>query len=188
VEQKHRASLEAIMHQGKALIAHNNIRFVFMHLPVPHPPGIYDRATGKLRDAGTYIDNLALADRSLGELISSLNATASANNTTLIVSSDHSWRTPMWRSNGGLSGEEEAASRGEFDARPMLMIHFAQQSSEVIVSQPFPQVALHEIIASMLRGRIQSTPDLETWLKTQSPAKASTQSENTIIGAPIAKP
>jgi hypothetical protein len=182
VEQRHRASLEAIMQQGQLLIADDKIRFVFMHLPVPHPPGIYDRSTGKLRDAGSYIDNLALADRSLDELIRTLNATASAPNTTLIVSSDHSWRTPMWRSNGGLSAEEEVASRGKFDARPMLMIHFAQQSSEVAVSQPFPQVALHEIIASMLRGSIQSAPGLEAWLKTRP------QSENTVIGAAIAKP
>jgi hypothetical protein len=70
----------------------------------------------------------------------------------------------------------------------MLMIHFAQQSSDVAVSQPFPQVALHEIIASMLRGSIQSAPDLEAWLKTRWPTKARPQAENAVIGTAIAKP
>jgi hypothetical protein len=134
VEQKHRASLQAIMQQRQALIADEKIRFVFIHLPVPHPPGIYDRSTGKLRDGGTYSDNLALADRSLDELISSLNATASAGNTTLIVTSDHSWRTPMWRSIAGLPAEEQAASQGRFDPRPMRP---AQSSLSMHPESPF---------------------------------------------------
>jgi hypothetical protein len=167
VEQQHRSSLQAIMQQGQALIADEKIRFVFIHLPVPHPPGIYDRSTGKQRDGGSYIDNLALADRCLDELISSLNATASAGNTTLIVTSDHSWRTPMWTSNAGLSAEEQAASHGKFDPRPMLMIHFPQQTHEIDVSQPFAQVTLHRIIVSMLQGHIESAPDLAAWSQTQ---------------------
>jgi Sulfatase len=187
VEQQHRASLQAIMQQGQALIADEKIRFVFIHLPVPHPPGIYDRSTGKLRDAGTYIDNLALADRSLNELISSLNATASAGNTTLIVTSDHSWRTPMWRSNVGLSAEEQAASQRGFDPRPMLMIHFPQQTHEVDVSQPFAQVTLHRIIVSMLQGHIQSTPDLEAWSLTHWTQERTTLPRNTLAGAASAK-
>jgi hypothetical protein len=166
-EQKHRASLEAIMQHGEALIADERIRFVFIHLPVPHPPGIYDRSTGKLRNAGTYIDNLALADRSLDGLISSLNATASAGSTTLIVSSDHSWRTPMWTSNGGLLPEEQAASQGRFDPRPILLIHFPQQTQEVDVSRPFAQVDLHRIILSMLQGHIDSAAALEVWSQAQ---------------------
>jgi Sulfatase len=187
-EQQHRASLQAIMQQAQALIADEEIRFVFIHLPVPHPPGIYDRSTGKLRDGGTYIDNLALADRSLDELITSLNATASAGNTTLIVTSDHSWRTPMWTSIAGLSAEEKAASQGRFDPRPMLMIHFPQETHEVDVSRPFAQVALHGIILSMLQGHIESAPDLEAWSQTQWTQEPATHPKNTLAGAATAKP
>jgi Sulfatase len=187
-EQQHRASLQAIMQQAQALIADEEIRFVFIHLPVPHPPGIYDRSTGKLRDGGTYIDNLALADRSLDELITSLNATASAGNTTLIVTSDHSWRTPMWTSIAGLSAEEKAASQGRFDPRPMLMIHFPQETHEVDVSRPFAQVALHGIILSMLQGHIESAPDLEAWSQTQWTHEPASHPKNTLAGAATAKP
>jgi Sulfatase len=186
-EQTHRASLLAIMQQGQALIADEKIRFVFIHLPIPHPPGIYDRSTGKLRDGGTYIDNLALADRSLDELISSLNATASAGNTTLIVTSDHSWRTPLWSSFGALSAEEQAASQGRFDPRPMLMIHFPQQTHEVDVNQPFAQVALHRIIVSMLQGHIESAPDFAAWSQTQWTQEPTAHSKNTLAGATTAK-
>jgi Sulfatase len=180
VEQKHRASLQAIMQQGQALIRDEKIRFIFIHLPVPHPPGIYDRSTGKLRDAGTYIDNLALADRSLDELISSLSATTSAGNTTLIVSADHSWRTPMWRSNGGLFAEEQAASQGRFDPRPMLMIRLPKQTHEVDVSQPFAQVDLNRIIVSMLQRQIESADDLKAWLQLQLKHGLETRPKNTL--------
>jgi hypothetical protein len=187
VEQQHRASLQAIMQQGQALIADERIRFVFIHLPIPHPPGIYDRSTGKLRDGGSYVDNLALADRSLDELISSLNATASAGNTTLIVTSDHSWRTPLWTSNAGLSAEERAASRGKFDPRPMLMIHFPQQTHEVDISQPFAQITLHRIIVSMLQGHIESAPDLAAWSQTQWTQEPATLPGNTHAGPATSK-
>ena len=112
VEEKHQASILALMEKAQALIANEKIQFLFIHLPIPHPPGIYDRTTGKLRGSGTYIDNLALSDRSLGELMNSLNATASAANTTLILCSDHSWRVPMWKSDADWSAEEEAPLRG----------------------------------------------------------------------------
>jgi hypothetical protein len=187
VEQQHRASLQAIMQQGQALIADQSIRFIFIHLPVPHPPGIYDRSTGKLRDGGSYVDNLALADRSLDELITSLNATASAGNTTLIVTSDHSWRTPMWTSNTGLSAEDKAASQGKFDPRPMLMIHFPQETHEIDVSQPFAQLTLHRIIVSMLQGHIESAPDLEAWSQTQWTQEPASLQKTTHAGAATAK-
>lgn len=148
----HAEDLAAIMPAATALIRDQNIRFVFIHLPVPHPPGIYDRRTGNLRDGGTYIDNLALSDRVLGELMRSLNATTLAAKTTVIVCSDHSWRLPIWRPKAEWTKEEEVASRGYFDTRPVLMIHFPGQESEKLVAAPFDAIRIHEIIEHMLRG------------------------------------
>jgi Sulfatase len=167
VEEKHQASTLALVQKAQALIANEKIQFLFIHLPIPHPPGIYDRTSGKLRRSGTYIDNLALADRTLGKLMNSVNATASAANTTLILCSDHSWRVPMWKSKAGWSEEEEAASQGKFDPRPVLMIHFPQQSREVAISKPFNQIALHAIIVSMLQGHIESPTEFQAWMITQ---------------------
>jgi hypothetical protein len=152
-QQVHAADLAAIMPAATALIRDQSISFVFIHLPVPHPPGIYDRRTGTLRAGGTYIDNLALADRSLGELMGTLNATALASNTTVIVCSDHSWRVPMWRTLGPWSKEEETASHGRFDTRPVLMIHFPGQASEHDVTRPFEEIGIHDMIERMLRDQ-----------------------------------
>jgi Sulfatase len=149
--EKLAADLAAIMSQAEALIRNQNIGFVFIHLPVPHPHGIYDRKLGRQSFTGTYIDNLALADRTLGELMGTLNSTAGAATTTVIVCSDHSWRVPMWRTTEW-TREEETASRGRFDPRPVLMIHYPGQQAEHEVTAPFEEIRIHELIEHMLRG------------------------------------
>jgi Sulfatase len=152
-QQAHAADLAAIMPAATALIRDQSIRFVFIHLPVPHLPGIYDRRTGTLRASGTYIDNLALSDRVLAELMRNLKATPLASKTTVIICSDHSWRIPVWRSKPLWTKEDEAASHGHFDTRPVLMIHFPGQRAEHDVTAPFEEIRIHEIIESMLRGQ-----------------------------------
>jgi hypothetical protein len=152
-EEKHAADLTAVMSQAKALIRDESIGLVFIHLPVPHPPGIYDRRAGHQSTTGTYVDNLALADHSLGELMRTLDATALATKTTVIICSDHSWRVAMWKPTPQWSTEEEAASHGRFDPRPVLMIHFPGQTAEHDVIGPFDEIRIHEIVARMLRGQ-----------------------------------
>jgi hypothetical protein len=153
LRQVQQADLAAIVPAATALIRDQNIRFVFIHLPVPHPPGIYDRRTGTVRGAGTYIDNLALSDRVMGELMRTINATPQAGKTTVIVCSDHSWRLGIWQGLGLWSKEEEIATGGRFDPRPVLMIHLPGQPAGHVVSEPFDEIRIHEIIERMLRGQ-----------------------------------
>jgi hypothetical protein len=158
LQEKHAADLDAVLPQAEALIRDQSIGFVFIHLSVPHPPGIYDRRPGHRRATGTYIDNLALADRTLGELMATLSATPSAAKTTLIVCSDHSWRVKMWQQTPQWTKEEETASHGRFDPRPVLMIRFPGQSVERDVTGPFDDIRIHDMIERMLRGQ---HPDLD---------------------------
>jgi len=152
-EEKHASDLAALVPQAEALIRNQKIGFVFIHLPVPHPPGIYDRRPPHQRTSGTYIDNLALADRTLAELMGVVNSTPLASKTTVIACSDHSWRVKLWRPTPQWSKEEEGASRDRFDPRPVLMIHFPGQSRERDISAPFDDVRIHDIIERMLMGQ-----------------------------------
>ena len=152
-EDKHASDLDALLPQAEALLRDQNISFVFIHVSVPHPPGIYDRKTRREVSRGTYIDNLALADHTLGELMAALHATSSADKTTIILCSDHSWRVPLWRPTPQWSKEEEIASGGRFDTRPVLMVHAPGQKAEQDVAVPFQLVHLHEIIERLLRGQ-----------------------------------
>jgi hypothetical protein len=149
-----------ILAHAESLIGDSQIRFVFLHFPVPHPPGIYDRQRHLLREGGTYLDNLVLADDTLGLLLQRIDATRASDRTTVIVSSDHSWRISLYRNDAGWSAEEERACGGRFDDRPVLLIHFPGQNIGADVNAAVPELLEHDMIGGMLRGEINSADDL----------------------------
>ena len=164
----HLQSFRNVMANAHGMISNNQVRFLFLHFAVPHPPGIYDRKLHMLRSGGTYLDNLVLADDTLGALLQEIDATPSASQTTVIVSSDHSWRTPIWRHGLSWSAEEERASGGRFDDRPVLLIHFPGQKSGNDVNSALPELLEHDIIAGMLLGNINNPEDLAAFLAQRS--------------------
>jgi hypothetical protein len=144
--------------QAKELIDDQRIDFLFIHLPVPHPPGFFDRKTRRFCRCGNYIDNLFLTDDVLGALLGEINRTPSADRTTLIVSSDHSWRVPLWRQHDDWTREEDDLSKGRFDTRPVFLVHFPGETSGAKIPSAVPELEEHDLIASMLQGRI-ATPE-----------------------------
>ena len=152
--RQHLASFEDLRTRTLALIHSSNADFLFLHLPLPHPPGIYDRRTQRLAgEAGhSYIDNLALADIALGEMMHGLVETPRWPETTLIVNGDHSWRTNLWRSLPGWTREDETASRGIFDDRPLVLIRHAGQVEPEEVRERWKLLELHGVIEGLLQG------------------------------------
>ncbi len=149
---------------GDALIGDTAIDLCFIHLPVPHPPGNYDRRTGRIGAGGSYIDNLALSDRVLGRMLEDIAASGAADRTTVILSSDHSWRVWLWRHSFGWTDEDEMASgHGKFDPRPMLMVRFPGETGATEISRPVPLLAMHEMVEQMVAGKIESPQQLESW-------------------------
>ena len=153
-----------IMAHAQTLIDDGQARFIFLHLPLPHPPGIYDRTHHVLGPGGTYLDNLVLADKTLGLLMQDIDATPSAGQTTVIVSSDHSWRVPLWRHAEHWSDEEEHASGGRFDDRPVLLIHFPGQKNGDDIDAALPELLEHDFIVDMLRGQMNSPENMASFL------------------------
>ena len=153
---------------ARSLVTDDTIDFAFVHLYLPHPPGFYDRKTGRVLVGGSYIDNLALADRSLAGLLQALAQTPSASQTTLIVSSDHGWRVGIWRHAFGWTGEDELASgHGRFDPRPVLIVRFPGETSSATVSRAVPLLSLHDMIQHMLAGQLGDPQQLTTWAAQQ---------------------
>jgi membrane-anchored protein YejM (alkaline phosphatase superfamily) len=162
--QDHAADFNGILAQGRAMIAGQDTGFVFIHLPVPHPAGFYNRRSGAMGVPGSYIDNLAVADRTLGQLLQDIDSTKLAGQTILIVSSDHSWRIPMWRPEFDWTKEDESASRGaHFDSRPVIIVHFPAQQNGVQIGRPFPLVDMHTMLQQMIAARIEDPQQLTTW-------------------------
>ena len=160
----HAVDFEQILSHGDAMIADERIGFVFLHLPTPHPTGFYNRRTGEMGYAGSYLDNLALADRTLAEVLNRISQTRLADRTTVIVSSDHSWRIPMWHPEAGWTPEDQVAlgNRG-FDERPVLMVRFPGQQNGITMGAAFALLREHAMVERILDQRIATAKELEQW-------------------------
>lgn len=155
--ESHKDDYRRVLLQAKSLIADQDIRFAFIHIPIPHPPGIYpDPLAGGRED---YLGNLLLADQALEELRAAIAKTAASSDTLLIACSDHAWRVPMWRSAPGwTAAEEHASNEGQFDDRPVLLVHFPDQTAQDAVSSDRPQsgMILHSLLLDLLEGRVNN--------------------------------
>jgi hypothetical protein len=153
---------------GDALIGDPQIDLCFVHLPLPHPPGHYDRKTGRIGSSGSYIDNLALSDRILGGMMAEIAASPAAAQTAVILSSDHSWRVGLWRDSYGWTQEDELASgHGRFDPQPMLMVRFPGGTAAVTIGRPVPLLAIHDLVERMVAGKMGDPQQLEAWAEKQ---------------------
>jgi hypothetical protein len=159
--QTHMDDYIGVMKQSEDLLRDPRIRFIMLHLPVPHTPGIYDREHHTLAPAGNYIDNLALADETLGTLMGVIASTPAASQTSIVVSSDHSWRVDDWKKLSDWTPEEQRISGGRFDTRPVLMVHLAGQEQSHVIDHPANAMAVHSILEAMLRGQIHTSIDIE---------------------------
>ena len=130
---------------------------VLLHLPVPRPPGIYDRATGRLTAwnytaAGEgYFDNLALADRMIAEVRRGIERTYLGDRTWLIVTSDQSWTGS--RRYDGLA-----------DHRVPYLVRPPDGGRPTHVDAVFNTLATHDLVLAILRGSVSDTNDTALWL------------------------
>ena len=126
--------------------------FVFLHLAVPHSPNIWSRIRDNYTSTcdSSYLDNLALADRELGKVMTLLQASPRWKDTTLVVEGDHSWRIAAWNWLPAWTDEDDAASRGVFDSRPALLVHAAGQVTAKTESQPWPLIQVHGVVEKVL--------------------------------------
>jgi hypothetical protein len=152
---------QQIMEAGEDMLRDSRVHFVFIHLPVPHPPGVYDRRTHRPCECGNYLDNLTMADDMLGRLMQEIDETSGTGGSTVIVSSDHSFRVPMWKASPYWSAEEEQVTQGVFDPRPVFMVHFAGERAGTEVLASLPELVEYDVIAGMLEGKITAPSDIE---------------------------
>jgi hypothetical protein len=162
----HLNDYRALVAHADALTTDQRFGLVFVHLPVPHPPNIYDRATGAFTTTGasTYLDNLALADRTFGELRRAMERAGTWEQTTVLVSSDHWWRADFWRGHPFWTAEDEALSAGRVDHRVPFLVKLAGQHTARTYQPAFNTVLTHDLILTILNGQISDAAQLAAWL------------------------
>jgi membrane-anchored protein YejM (alkaline phosphatase superfamily) len=104
-----------------------------------------------------------LADETLGTLLQAIDATPLAGRTTVIISSDHSWRVNLWRPTTDWRAEDTRVSANRFDPRPLLLVRFPGEREGAKISSAFPLIDMHAMIQAMLAGRIRTAAELQVW-------------------------
>lgn len=164
--QEHLKDLLELTSATDKMLNDKSLDFVFLHLPIPHPNGIYNRSTGQFALSGsTYIDNLALADRMLAHIRSLLEQRGEWDDATVLVAGDHSWRTTqIWSADPAWSEEEQRASLGgKFDPRPAYIVKLPHQKTANTVDSPFLTTNTRKLIDRLLERKIQTADDLAKW-------------------------
>ena len=148
----HVATVKDMSQHALAALANSNADIIYLHLPVPHPPAFWDRHSHNYGVGGSYLDSLDYSDRFLGQILDVLATQPRWPETTLIIQGDHSWRTRIWRTTPGWSAEDERISHGgEWDPRPLLIIHAAGQTDAAIVASPTSLMFVHDFVASQIQ-------------------------------------
>jgi hypothetical protein len=148
----YRSSLE----DSLRMVADAHFGLVFLHLAVPHTPGIYVPATGKFTlttfsNVQGYFDNLLLSDRALGILRQAMEQAGLWDKTWLLVSSDHWWR---------------GARRydGRIDHRVPFLLKPPGPASYVPYPAPFNTRLTSDLILDIFRGQLTNTDSVVEWL------------------------
>jgi hypothetical protein len=144
--------------------------FVYLHMPIPHPEGIYDyrRKTYSL-DHSSYVDNLALADLYLGHVRAVLEEQNQWDEATVLLMGDHSWRTLLWKHYMPWSLEDEQANRAGFDPRPAYVLKLPYQQTTASVNSEFQAVRTRSLLKALLRGQFHTPQDVQNWTVTSQP-------------------
>ena len=147
------------------------INLLFAHFPIPHPFGIYDsrRHDYTLSDSLSYADNLALVDRTVGELRRTLEKAGMWDSTTVVITSDHGLRPDLWRGRSGWNEELERLTGGKQSPLVPFIVKLAEDPRGVVYDQPFSSVIEGDLILAVLQGQVTTTAGIAAWLDQHAP-------------------
>jgi hypothetical protein len=165
---------EALRRESQRQLASPTWELLVLHLPIPHPQGIYNRHTGQLvkptdADPSSYLDNLALVDRTLADMRRQLEAQGDWDRTAVLVSSDHWWRHRLHKAI--LTPEEQPLATGT-DHRIPFLLHLPG-SPPTLYRTPFNTLLSGDLLMAVWQGTVRNSQALVTWLDRhrQTPAE-----------------
>jgi len=167
--QRHIIDFQMLSIRADEIIADPTAGFLFVHMPIPHPPGIYDRQHAVFTTSNSsYIDNLALADKFIAHVRSMLERQGQWDSSAIVVMGDHSWRTALWVPADDWTAEDGAASQGgQFDNRPAYIVKMPYQKTPAHVDSHFPAIRTRALLDGIIDGRLKTADDLAAWAAVQ---------------------
>lgn len=147
--------------------ADKQIDFLYVHFPTPHLFAIYDRwrQDFTLSRQATYFDNLALADRTFGELRARLEEAGLWDSTSILVTADHGLRYELWHGHLSWTPEfDQLLANGPSPLVPFIL-KLAGQHGGVVYEQPFSAVVTADLSLAVLKGEVTTPQQAWEWMQ-----------------------
>jgi Sulfatase len=159
-------SLKRIGQESAVVAVDGALSLIMIHFPAPHWPCLYDRRKNDFIFEGgcNYFDNLKLVDRTFGDLRRAMERAEQWDNTVVLVSSDHWWRTDIWPKNQSWTEEEQAVMSESEDQRVPFILKLKRQRESVIYQPSFNTVLSQDLLLALLSGALSAPSDVTTWL------------------------
>jgi hypothetical protein len=160
--------LEFVLQNGERMLQDRKLQFVFLHIPSPHPPGIWNtrKDTFTTSNQANYADNLELADMILGRIRRILEETGDWDRATILVSSDHPYRPDHWLVNGEVPPSPEMIRLTQMQWQPYIpfFLKLPGQRTGSIYHRKFNSVLSADLLLDTLEDKIQTPAQALKWL------------------------
>jgi len=142
------------------------IGLLFVHFPTPHLFPIYNRREGSfnLRGPLDYLDNLALVDRTVGELRRTLERAGLWNQTSVLITTDHGLRPTNWAGHLGWTAQLDRLTEDQAPRYVPLILKLAGQEQAAVVDKTFSNVLSADLILAVLAGDVTTSAEAAAWL------------------------
>jgi len=143
------------------------IDFLYVHFPAPHLFAIYDakRKDFTLSDKTTYFDNLALVDRTVGELRRTLEQAGLWESTSILITADHGLRYELWH--GGLNWTPQFDRLLEGGQSPTVpfILKLGGEKKPAVYESSFSNVVGGDLSLAVLGGEISTPAQVAAWIE-----------------------
>jgi len=170
--EQHISDYVALGQAADRILEDRSVGFALIHMPIPHPYGIYDRRNDRFALKGSsYLDNVALADKFLKHVRSKLEQSGQWDGSAIVIMGDHSWRTTTgWKDDPEWTQEEQIASQGgQFDDRPAYIVKLSGQKTGAVIDTPFAALNTRMLFDALLEQKIRSKEELSAWVMQGGP-------------------
>jgi hypothetical protein len=143
-QEVHIEAHDRITQRALQVTADPRFQFVYLHLPVPHPPYIYDSKKGKVsrwvgNESENYFGNVQLTDKFLSKLRQSMESNGTWDQSTVILTSDHHWR-------------QSHLYDGTTDFRVPLIVKPAHSTTPTRITSPASTLGIYYFAVEAIQG------------------------------------
>jgi hypothetical protein len=146
------------------------IGLLFVHFPTPHPFPIYNRRERNfnLRGPLDYFDNVALVDRTLGELRRALEQSGLWDRTALLITADHGLRPGAWIGHLGWTQELDRLTGRKDPLTVPFILKLPGQTAPAVIEKRFSNVLSGDLGLAVLRGAVTTPAQAAEWLSSHA--------------------